>query len=58
MADADGADDKVAAGSRVGVPEVEVVTQVMGNRIQGRAPEGRGRVQPGCSAALRSAAFP
>jgi hypothetical protein len=30
-------DGKVAAGSRVGVPEVQAVALVMGNRIQGRA---------------------
>lgn len=35
-------DGKVAAGSRVGVPEVQAVALVMGNRIQGRArAEGR-----------------
>lgn len=30
-------DGKIAAGSRVGVPEVTAIADVMGNRIQGRA---------------------
>ncbi|HEY0505207.1 MAG TPA: hypothetical protein VGD42_17125 [Lysobacter sp.] len=39
-------DGKVAAGSRVGVPEVEAVAHVMGNRIQGSA-RAEGRLDAG-----------
>lgn len=39
-------DGKVAAGSRVGVPEVDAVAYVMGNRIQGRA-RAEGRLDAG-----------
>lgn len=39
-------DGKVAGGSRVSVPEVEVVAHVMGNRIQGRA-RAEGRLDAG-----------
>lgn len=36
-ADVQVVDGQLAAGSRIGVPEVEAVAQVMGNRIRGRA---------------------
>lgn len=39
-------DGKVAAGSRVDVPEVDAVAHVMGNRIQGRA-RAEGRLDAG-----------
>ncbi|HEY5852142.1 MAG TPA: hypothetical protein VIT62_15425 [Lysobacter sp.] len=39
-------DGKVAAGSRIGVPEVDAVAHVMGSRIQGRA-RASGRLDAG-----------
>ncbi|MBF6024498.1 hypothetical protein [Lysobacter niastensis] len=45
-ADVQVADGKVAAGSRVGVPDVQAVAVVMGNRIQGRA-RADGRLDAG-----------
>ena len=45
-ADVQVVDGKVAAGSRIGVPEVDAVAHVMGNRIQGRA-RAAGRLDAG-----------
>ena len=44
-------DGKVGAGSRVGVPEVQAVAHVMGNRIQGRA-RAEGRLDAGADSEL------